>query len=173
MSAIKEFRTSSDARFGGGRVETGRSRQSWGRRGGRDRAAPGSASLPPAARAACAALHIPRPCAFHALKTAHNREECEEGLADEAARLIPKKRIRARAHSGAESPYLLLCAGKSVPGFSQQGQTINVRAVNARALAQALVSLRADPCIARLSARFSILCCENPFTLKDTQENAQ
>jgi hypothetical protein len=44
-----------------------------GRRGGRDRAAPGSASLPPAARAGCAALHIPRPCAFHALKTSHNR----------------------------------------------------------------------------------------------------
>jgi hypothetical protein len=34
------------------------------------------------------------------------------------------------------------------------------------------VSLRANPCIARLSARFSIRCCENPFTLKDTQENA-
>src|SRR5450631_3342973 len=29
-----------------------------------------------------------------------------------------------------------------------------------------LVSLREDPCIACLSARFSILCCENPFTLK-------
>ena len=29
-----------------------------------------------------------------------------------------------------------------------------------------LVSLRADPCIARFSARFSILCCENQFTLK-------
>ena len=79
----------------------------------------------------------------------------------------------AQAYSGAASPCLLLCAERSVPRFSQQGQTINVRAVNARALAQALVSLRADPCIARLSARFSILCCENPFTLKDTQENAQ
>jgi hypothetical protein len=30
-------------------------------------------------------------------------------------------------------------------GFSQQGQTINVRAVNARALAQALVSLTGKP----------------------------
>src|SRR5271154_3505999 len=33
---------------------------------------------------------------------------------------------------------------------------------------KALVSLRADPCIARLSARFSILCCENPFTQSKT-----
>jgi hypothetical protein len=46
-----------------------------GRRGGRDRAAPGSASLPPAARAGCAALHIPRPCAFHAPKTFNRREQ--------------------------------------------------------------------------------------------------
>jgi hypothetical protein len=67
------------------------------------------------------------------------REECKEDLADEAARLIPKKRICARAYSGAASPYLLLCADKSVPRFSQQGQTINVRAVNARALAGARV----------------------------------
>src|SRR5665213_1076375 len=59
---------------------------------------------------------------------------------------------------------------KSVLGFSQQWQTINVRAVNARALARALVSLRANPCIACLSARFSILCCENPFTQRHTGE---
>jgi hypothetical protein len=72
-------------------------------------------------------------------RQARNASNAEKTLGVQAGQLVAQKRIRVQAYSGAASPCLLLCAGKSVPRFSQQGQTINVRAVNARALAGARV----------------------------------
>ena len=89
----------------------------------------GPLTLSPAARAGYAALHIPRPCAFHAQNNLRR------------TRQEPDLRDRSDGSDGvslSRRPDASSCVGTlSVPGVSQQWQTLNVRAANARALADA------------------------------------
>jgi hypothetical protein len=130
----------------------------------------GALRFRPLTRAGCAALRIPRPCAFHALQRHDTHLQSRRSRILEE-KLHSEERMNVRRIVGCV-PCLLPCA-RSVPRFSQQGQTINVRAANARALAKGArvphgqtLALPASPHV----SRFFVVRIHS--RLKDTQEKA-